>query len=172
MTINGEKVGSVIGGQVLPQHPDEEAFRKVAREIGVDEDSYIAALGKVNIRTEEQINASAVLLGEVLNNFINAEYSTKYNSILIEKLSNGVNQCEKLIDEIKANTQQLDAIQKKQEILSLNASIESARAGDVGKGFAVVANEFGKLSKDSKDVNLTIKSGVAEISEVIHEMTK
>lgn len=52
LTVNGEKVGSVIGGQVLPEHPDEDKFRQVAREIGVDEDKYIDALARVNVRTE------------------------------------------------------------------------------------------------------------------------
>lgn len=72
LVIEGQKVGSVIGGQVLPEHPDEEKFRGVARELGINEDKYIEALKKVNVRTEESINASAMLLGQVLNNFINA----------------------------------------------------------------------------------------------------
>ena len=65
LEIEGEKVGSVIGGQVLPAEPDEEKFRQVAREIGVNENQYIEALHKVNVRTEEAIHASANLLGEV-----------------------------------------------------------------------------------------------------------
>ena len=44
LLINGERVGAVIGGQVLPKEPDEEVFRKIARELDVDEDEYIDAL--------------------------------------------------------------------------------------------------------------------------------
>ena len=81
LMVNGQKVGSVIGGQVLPAEPDDEKFRKVAREIGVDEDQYIEALHRVNVRTESAIKASAGLLGEVLNNFINAEFARKKNGV-------------------------------------------------------------------------------------------
>ena len=75
LMVNGEKAGSVIGGQVLPKQPDEEKFRQVAREIEVDEEVYIQALKKVNVRSEETIHASAELLGKVMNYFINAEYA-------------------------------------------------------------------------------------------------
>ena len=75
LVVDGQKVGSVIGGQVLPEHPDEQKFRNVAKELGINEDKYIEALKRVNVRTEESINASATLLGQVLNNFINAEYA-------------------------------------------------------------------------------------------------
>lgn len=172
LTVNGEKVGSVIGGQVLPEHPDEDKFRQVAREIGVDEDKYIDALAKVNVRTEESINASAELLGQVLNNFINVEYSSKVNGEIINSLTSGVDEANHFVEEIKKKTGELRSIQSKQKILALNASIEAARAGEMGAGFSVVAGEVGKLSEKSSSVNKDIEDIIGKISEVVSAMKK
>lgn len=170
LVVNGEKVGSVIGGQVLPESPDESKFRQVAREIGVDEDAYIAALRKVNVRTEDAIRASAELLGEVLNNFINAEYETKKNKVILDKLSGGVAQTNELVEQIKGKTNELKSLQNKQKILALNASIEAARAGEKGAGFAVVAKEVGKLSEQSTVVNKEIEDIVLNIAGAVQAM--
>lgn len=170
LMVAGQKVGSVIGGQVLPENPDEEKFRKVAREIGVDEEKYLEALSHVNIRTEEAIHASANLLGQVLNNFINAEYSSKVNGRIIEKLTEGVDEANQLVDSIKKKTGELRTLQSKQKILALNASIEAARAGEMGAGFSVVANEVGKLSEKSSSVNKDIEDIVTKISGVVSSM--
>lgn len=172
LTVNGEKVGSVIGGQVLPEHPDEDKFRQVAREIGVDEDKYIDALARVNVRTEESMNASAELLGQVLNNFINAEYSSKVNGEIINSLTSGVDEANHFVEEIKKKTGELRSIQSKQKILALNASIEAARAGEMGAGFSVVAGEVGKLSEKSSSVNKDIEDIIGKISEVVSAMKK
>lgn len=56
------QIGSMIGGQVLPQPPDEAKFRAIAREIGVDENAYIRALSKIRIVPKNTIEASAHLL--------------------------------------------------------------------------------------------------------------
>lgn len=48
-------------------------------------------------------------------------------------------------------------------ILSLNASIEAARAGDEGKGFAVVASEIGTLAFKSSET-------VTEINKILNEL--
>jgi ligand-binding sensor protein len=170
LVVNGEKVGSVIGGQVLPENPDEEKFRRVAREIGVDEDKYIAALYKVNVRTRDAIEASAELLGQVLNNYINAEYSRKRNEKLIGSLSSGIDETQHLVNEIVQSTGELKSLQSKQKILALNASIESARAGEVGAGFAVVAHEVGKLSESSSQVNTKIEKNITRIAQIVTSM--
>lgn len=171
LVVNGEKLGSIIGGQVLPVNPDEEKFRAVAREIGVDEDKYIEALKSVNVKSEESIIASATLLGEVLNDFINAEYNAKYNGRLLKKLSEGAEECEQLLKNIVGVTKQLDGLQKRQNILALNANIEAARAGEAGKGFSVVATEVGKSAQNCSELNRSISKYVDDISQVIHGMT-
>lgn len=50
------------------------------------------------------------------------------------------------VDQISRATELISAIASQTSLLSLNASIESARAGELGKGFGVVAAEIQKLS--------------------------
>ena len=53
-------------------------------------------------------------------------------------------------------------------MLSLNASIEAARAGDAGKGFAVVAMEIQKLSSESNDSAQKISQIITQLSADSH----
>ncbi|MBD5130209.1 MAG: histidine kinase [Ruminococcaceae bacterium] len=65
--VNGRHIGSLIGGQVLPEEPDDAKFRKIAAEIGVDPDRYVSAVHKVKIVPKEQIDAAANLLYQMAN---------------------------------------------------------------------------------------------------------
>ncbi len=59
----------------------------------------------------------------------------------------------------------ISEISEQTNLLSLNASIEAARAGDAGRGFAVVAEEIRKLADDAAKAAGEIRSNVKHITD-------
>lgn len=76
----------------------------------------------------------------------------------------------KIIKEISDRTNVINDIVFKTQLLSFNASIEAARAGQHGKGFAVVAEEVGNLATMSGTASQEIKDLLDESQDQVSKI--
>ena len=86
-------------------------------------------------------------------------------SDIIVQLIEQVNETNKAIASINEAVELISDITSQTNLLSLNASIEAARAGQAGKGFAVVATEIKQLAEQSSQSADTIKKIADDILE-------
>ncbi|SHJ85231.1 methyl-accepting chemotaxis protein [Paramaledivibacter caminithermalis] len=114
---------------------------------------------------------------DVLNTSEKALDATNEGKLLMNKVvqaNNKVNEASKnvgkIIGELRIASDKvgeivsiISNISEQTNLLSLNAAIESARAGEYGRGFSIVAQEVGKLAEESKESTINIKKIINEI---------
>ena len=95
--------------------------------------------------------------------------SSNRSSAIVEKITNQIEETNQAISSINEAVDLIMDITGQTSLLSLNASIEAARAGQAGRGFAVVADEIKKLSEQSAQGADAIKQVADNIFEKSNE---
>jgi ligand-binding sensor protein len=107
--IDGSQIGAIVGGQVLDTPPNEEKFRKIAKEIGVNEDEYINALRKIPIVSRDKIEAAANLIFIFANALSKMGYEKKVSIIKSDKFKDIAKNLIKNIEALSTGIHDLSA---------------------------------------------------------------
>lgn len=141
---NSEAIGSIV---MMTPSEQQEIFKEMSIQLNETSEHTLKASQDIAINANNIANA----VDELNKNTINANEHLK---------------------KIEAVTTLIKQIADQTKLLSLNARIEAARAGDQGKGFAVVANEIGKLAADTNNNIKEISNIALSISDAFETITQ
>ncbi len=143
-----------------------------AKELNASVDRLKSYISTSNTNTDEVAKEMEVMSHMIketvnrakeMNNFsITTAQSAKEGEELAEKTLQAMEIINKSTSTIDESITAIDSIAFQTNILSLNAAVEAATAGDAGKGFAVVAQEVRNLATKSAEAARVIKELVEE----------
>lgn len=102
---------------------------------------------------------------------ISSDASKKIYEVVKNNTEEAIEQS-KEVENIGILAKSIMEIADETSLLSLNASIEAAKAGEMGKGFAVVASEIRKLADESTQIVNNITDVVQKVVNAVENITE
>ncbi|SHK12328.1 methyl-accepting chemotaxis sensory transducer [Desulfatibacillum alkenivorans DSM 16219] len=122
-----------------------------AEQVTHDADSMVEVSQK-GMEVTEEAAAGMDLIREEMESIAQSIMQLSNQTLNIEEIINSVNE-----------------IANQSDLLSVNASIEAAKAGEFGKGFAVVAQEVKNLANQSKQSTAQVRQLLGEIHKATND---
>lgn len=155
---------------------------KAVEDVAEGSTGMAASISKINENLLEMSNETKDInasVDEIKNQTVAVQDSSKIMNDKIKsmqdsshKMDKGISAISKRIETVNTTVDKvsnivsvIEEISSETNLLSLNASIEAARAGDAGKGFAVVAQEIRVLSDNTNTELENIKQIISSLVE-------
>ena len=155
---------------------------KAVEDVAEGSTGMAASISKINENLLEMSNETKDInesVNEIRNQTVAVQDSSKIMNNKIksmqgssQKMDEGISAISKRIETVNTTVDKvsnivsvIEEISSETNLLSLNASIEAARAGDAGKGFAVVAQEIRVLSDNTNTELENIKQIISSLVE-------
>lgn len=153
-----EAVGDISKGAVS-QAESVETSASNTNEMGDSIDEIGVSVEDLSSATTQMLTAAKRTV-EALDGLMEQNKTVMASMLDIDAQIKATNNAVKKIADASHS---ITEISSQTNLLSLNASIEAARAGDYGKGFGVVANEIGLLAQQSSTAATTINEIVEDL---------
>lgn len=158
--IPAEVFGKCIEGYITP-------IKDEGKVVGCVTYVFSAELSNTVTKHSEELNQSIITNSNSLSQIWSVFEEMTKNMKSIHSISENINQELQGVQKINAEIQNNA---KYSNILALNASIESARAGEAGRGFAVVSTEMQKFAKVSGESAKSINDSLLHIVEILNSI--
>ncbi|WP_028227011.1 methyl-accepting chemotaxis protein [Paraburkholderia ferrariae] len=149
---NADARVAVVEQESEALHAQLETLRAELAQRRSLSDALEAALAEERVRSEDALQRAARIAGEAARLRLMSATFERWHEQMISLMAQN--------QDMHRKNQELSSIVSHVLIVSLNASIEAARAGSAGRGFSIVAGEVRALATRSQDLSKSYRDSL------------